>query len=585
MSIRVNDFTISPRTDGIAGNVMDGTQGDDDNTTDIFKSYLTGNDIINGYGGADNLTGEDGDDTIDGGDEDDDIYGGDGNDNLVGGDGNDLIKGGEGADTTYGGEGVDFIYGGAGSDRINGGEGRDVLRGDEGADVLIGGFGSDKIYVEDFDGESANGNEVNAPGDNSDTENADDIDTVVLKDLSGIAQETMNHIAENAASYEFNEFNKTYTITFKERNFDFLVKSATSESYANIFNMEVVELNFESGVQFVSAFENRNLTIDADDNIVEIFKPEGYDIDSIEGDDRFGLPLLDMSDLTIGYNVLVYDIMPLLSSSGVAQDDQGNYIFDFRRTDTDQTMSYGFQSFEAINFAKLKLSAEQGEFVSSAFDSGYGASHVVQTGETGAIDEPAVSFEEFGADLTLFDGLKALYDDGLIEGNMMVTEDETYTIKLSPDLHDVELSASDGMNITLNNTKQLIIDKEMALALYDNSGVPFEPFVMPQTGLLADKIYAPVVSFEKFNDLSEGAHAIYDDLAAIIFFDNPFEPVVTQNADGTYTLKAKDIDYTFHFNVTFSTPKLFINTREFIISADTAQYLMDSSSDLGLIWP
>ena len=55
---------------------------------------------------------------------------------ITGGDGNDVITGGSGNDTLTGGKGNDTIFGGAGNDTITGGKGADVLTGGAGNDTF-----------------------------------------------------------------------------------------------------------------------------------------------------------------------------------------------------------------------------------------------------------------------------------------------------------------------------------------------------------------------------------------------------------------------------------------------------------------
>ncbi|ETX26660.1 BMP family ABC transporter substrate-binding protein [Roseivivax isoporae] len=100
----------------------------------------TGNETLEGTGGADLLEGLDGHDLLRGNGGADTLDGGNGNDTLIGGDGDDVLIGGTSAADLR-----DVIYGGAGNDSIDGGHGNDELRGDAGNDTLEGGFGADTV--------------------------------------------------------------------------------------------------------------------------------------------------------------------------------------------------------------------------------------------------------------------------------------------------------------------------------------------------------------------------------------------------------------------------------------------------------
>lgn len=152
------------------GDLMDGTyvDADGDQIDDgVSLPGLGGNDdVVYGYGGADDIrsgTGNDvvaagdGNDVVDGGEGDDLILGQDGNDTLLGFDGDDRISGGDGDDIVSGLDGDDVLVGGQGSDVVNGGDGNDVLSGgdasavddpdtDPSDDELLGGAGSDILY-------------------------------------------------------------------------------------------------------------------------------------------------------------------------------------------------------------------------------------------------------------------------------------------------------------------------------------------------------------------------------------------------------------------------------------------------------
>lgn len=98
----------------------------------------SGNNVIDGRGGAD---------SIDGGLGSDFLYGGEGNDSLAGGFDADWLFGENGTDTLRGDFGNDLLYGGAGQDFLYGGEGNDTLVGGAGRDALWGGNGSDTFRI------------------------------------------------------------------------------------------------------------------------------------------------------------------------------------------------------------------------------------------------------------------------------------------------------------------------------------------------------------------------------------------------------------------------------------------------------
>ncbi|MGN7916262.1 calcium-binding protein [Lysobacter sp. 22409] len=102
-----------------------------------------GDDVLNGFVGADQIVGGEGNDVIDGGNGDDHVAGDAGSDRLLGGYGQDLLEGGAGDDTLAGDLDADILDGGAGNDEIDGGFGRDVIRfgrGD-GHDTVVYGEG------------------------------------------------------------------------------------------------------------------------------------------------------------------------------------------------------------------------------------------------------------------------------------------------------------------------------------------------------------------------------------------------------------------------------------------------------------
>ncbi len=109
----------------------------------------TGNDRIEGLGGADIVNGYTGDDVL---------AGGAGADILVGGTGDDRLyanvqatldvnatQTNEGAELLAGGSGDDLLVGSGGNDALFGGSGGDVLIGGSGADNLLGDVDADQI--------------------------------------------------------------------------------------------------------------------------------------------------------------------------------------------------------------------------------------------------------------------------------------------------------------------------------------------------------------------------------------------------------------------------------------------------------
>jgi Ca2+-binding RTX toxin-like protein len=155
----------------VAGNVLDGGDGDDE------LDGLAGNDTLIGRAGDDHLTGGSGADQIDGGAGIDLVdyagsaavtinlstgtaSGGDAagdvlsgienvygaflvNDILTGSAGNNLLDGRGGNDILSGLGGTDILLGNDNDDILNGGDGNDVLYGENGADQLDGGNGID----------------------------------------------------------------------------------------------------------------------------------------------------------------------------------------------------------------------------------------------------------------------------------------------------------------------------------------------------------------------------------------------------------------------------------------------------------
>ncbi len=97
----------------------------------------SGNDTINGSGGAE---------IIETGAGNDRFFGGGGTDLAYGGAGNDSFDGGADSDTLFGGDGNDTLLGSAGTDLLSGGDGRDLLEGGDANDTLIGGAGADTMF-------------------------------------------------------------------------------------------------------------------------------------------------------------------------------------------------------------------------------------------------------------------------------------------------------------------------------------------------------------------------------------------------------------------------------------------------------
>ncbi|MBX2855140.1 MAG: hypothetical protein KTR21_09135 [Rhodobacteraceae bacterium] len=92
--------------------------------------------IIRGFGGADELFGGAGADQLFGNGGGDTLSGDAGDDILVGGGGSDIVEGGAGADLLVDGSGADTLSGGSGDDTVRGGAGSDQLDGGAGFDVL-----------------------------------------------------------------------------------------------------------------------------------------------------------------------------------------------------------------------------------------------------------------------------------------------------------------------------------------------------------------------------------------------------------------------------------------------------------------
>lgn len=89
-----------------------------------------GNDLVYGAAGNDHIGAKEGNDTI---------FAGDGNDIVYGGadTGNDLIDGAGGADKLYSGAGNDTVDGGAGDDQLFDSTGDDIYTGGDGVDMFL----------------------------------------------------------------------------------------------------------------------------------------------------------------------------------------------------------------------------------------------------------------------------------------------------------------------------------------------------------------------------------------------------------------------------------------------------------------
>lgn len=107
----------------------------------------SGDDTLEGRGGADFINARDGDNVVDGGSGADFILAGRGNNTVFGGSGSDFIRVGRGQNLIDGGEGNDTIFAGTGRDTIEGGAGSDVIRSGSGDDVVAGGAGNDRLAL------------------------------------------------------------------------------------------------------------------------------------------------------------------------------------------------------------------------------------------------------------------------------------------------------------------------------------------------------------------------------------------------------------------------------------------------------
>jgi Ca2+-binding RTX toxin-like protein len=130
-----------------------------------------GNDFAWGAGGhaqgdnlfeIENLTGSAFADRLTGDAENNVLKGEGGNDTLLGGEGADTLEGGSNNDWLYGNDGNDKLFGGSGLDTLNGNSGQDTLEGGSGNDTLNGGADYDWLYGDAGDDQIAGG----ANGDN-----------------------------------------------------------------------------------------------------------------------------------------------------------------------------------------------------------------------------------------------------------------------------------------------------------------------------------------------------------------------------------------------------------------------------------
>jgi Ca2+-binding RTX toxin-like protein len=80
-----------------------------------------------------------------------------GDDLLEGYNGADVIRGGRGNDLLLGQRGEDDLRGGSGNDRLSGGRENEMLRGGPGRDRLSGNGGADVLYARDRNRDSVSG--------------------------------------------------------------------------------------------------------------------------------------------------------------------------------------------------------------------------------------------------------------------------------------------------------------------------------------------------------------------------------------------------------------------------------------------
>lgn len=129
------------------------------NKNSNFLKGTSGDDLIDGLGGADTLIGKAGDDILNGGG---------GRDQLQGQGGDDILNGGDGGDELSGNGGDDILNGGAGRDSLRGGGGHDtfVLAVNQGQDI-IRDFTKGMDYLSVFDGLSFNDLDILGRGDDT----------------------------------------------------------------------------------------------------------------------------------------------------------------------------------------------------------------------------------------------------------------------------------------------------------------------------------------------------------------------------------------------------------------------------------
>ncbi|MCP5084534.1 MAG: calcium-binding protein [Alphaproteobacteria bacterium] len=90
--------------------------------------------------------------------EGNDTITGDANSNFLnGGSGNNIIIGGLGNDVLRAGDGDDDLFGGQGNDNLDGGNGFNRLFAETGTDIVQGGDDGDQVFVEDLNGDNADG--------------------------------------------------------------------------------------------------------------------------------------------------------------------------------------------------------------------------------------------------------------------------------------------------------------------------------------------------------------------------------------------------------------------------------------------
>jgi Ca2+-binding RTX toxin-like protein len=151
------DLELGPGTDAVT---IIGGRGRDHLTFNRSTSASLNSDadadITLSGGDVFRLDGGEGNDVLDGsGVPRVTIYGEEGDDRLIGGPGRDGLYGddwddntADGNDSIVGGAGDDSLYGHKGADRLTGGDEDDNLRGGEGNDDLVGGPGDDSLLAD-----------------------------------------------------------------------------------------------------------------------------------------------------------------------------------------------------------------------------------------------------------------------------------------------------------------------------------------------------------------------------------------------------------------------------------------------------